>query len=342
MAGSQRSKRTDSSSHQPHNLTRLHTQLLMAHMRVHKRTDWDQFQSTIEKCQALVIDESKGPVMSNTSAKKALVHRDQFLDDETSFLVNFVHGAVIKLDQKALVQSFEGKADTTWENGGIFGVCDRLFITNCMANLNKVSKDKLTADPSIVLTTPKPDLSYGFSLDSFSVDEVEIIGQYADLFCVCPKLVSTFFIIECKAYSQSIENAEVQVSRGAAALLCAQRQLDTLTSALQDENLVDQRSRVFSMTISPQVARLNVNWIVNNNGTLWYYLHQVRIYQLGALDEIKQLRRDIWSVIDWGQEFHRPKVLQTIEALKSKDRHEIWPQEDTPTTSKKPRTGKVD
>lgn len=342
MASSHGSKNTDLSSHQPHNLTRLHTQLLIAHMRVHKRTDRDEFQSTIEKCKALVIDDSKAPVMSDTSAKKALVHRDQFLDDEPSFLVNFLHGAVIKLDQKALVQSFEGQVDTTWENGGIFGICDRLFITNCMANLSEKSKDKLTTDPKIVLTTPKPDLSYGFSIDSFSVDEAEIIGQYADLFCVCPKLASTFFILECKAYSQSIENAEVQVSRGAAALLCAQRQLDILTGALQDEDGVDQRSRVFSMTISPQVARLNVNWIVNSNGTLWYYLHQVRIYQLGDLDEIKQLRRDIWSVIDWGLEFHRPKILKTIEALKGKNKDAIWPRQKASSPSKKRRTSNGD
>lgn len=339
MAGK---KKTDSSSHQPQNLTRLHTLLLMAHMRVHKWTDWIDFQSTIEKCKALVVDESKAPVMSDTSAKKALVHREQFLDDETSFLVNFLHGAVIRLDQKALVQSFDDQVDRVWENDGIFGVCDRLFITNCMAGLSIDQKDKLSNDPNSVLTIPKPDLAYGFSIDSFSIDEAVIFGQYADLFCVCPKLVSVFFIIECKAYNQSIENAEVQVSRGAAALLCAQRQLDTLTGAVHDDNRVDQRSRIFSMTISPQVARLNVNWIVNNNGTLFYYLHQVRRYQLGDLDEIKALRRDIWNVIDWGQEFHRAKILETVEALKGKNRDEIWPQEDASTTSKKRRASKVD
>ena len=303
-------------------------------MLTHNPSIKDDFQETIKKCKALVVDDSKDPVMSDTSAKKALLHRGQFLDDETSFLVNFLHGAVIKLDQKALLHSFEGQLDKVWEKGGIFGVCDRLFIKNCMVGLSKASEDKLSNDPKFVLTTPKPDLAYGFSINSFSKEENLVIGDNIDLFRVCPSLVSVFFLIECKAYKGSIDNAEVQVSRGAAALLCAQRQLDTLTDSVQDDKGVDQRSRVFTMTINPQIARLNVNWIVNENGALWYYLHHVEIYQLEDIEEVKRLRRDIWSIMDWGLEFHRAKVLQTIEALKNKDK-------DASSPSKKRRASKV-
>ena len=313
----------------------------MAHMMTHQSSNWDEFQETIKKCKALVIDDSKDSVMSDSSAKKAIGENELWHDEETSFLIYFVIGAVIKLDARALTQNCEDHVDNTWAKSGICGVADRLFIANCMAGLSKAPKETLSNDPNLVLTTPKPDLAYGFSIPSFSKEENLVIGDYVDLFRVCPKLVSVFFLVECKAYSQSIENAEVQVSRGAAALLCAQRQLDTLTGSIHDENRVDQRSRVFTMTISPQVARLNVNWIVNEGGVLWYYLHRVRIYQLHDLEEVKRLRRDIWSVMDWGLEFHRPKVLQTIEALKGMDKDTIWLREDVSSPSRKRRASKV-
>ena len=329
MASTQHSMEAASNTHQPQNLTRLHLKLLKSNMKVHNMDDWDKFQGTIKKCKALIIDESKDAVMSDASAQKALRYRRQYLDDETSFLMSFVYGAVIKLDSGALVQDSEGQVDQTWLKGGIFGVSDRLFITSCMANLtDKTSRDKLSTDPKVALTIPKPDLAYGFSLFTFSDEENAIMDDYADLFCVCPNLVSVFFIIECKAYCQSIENAEVQASRGTAALMCAQRQLDILTSSLQDENGVDQRSRVFSLCISPQVARINVHWIAaNDEGILKYYLHHVQLYNLERPEEVKQLRRDIWSVMEWGMEIHRPKVLETIEALKSQDADTIWPLE---------------
>lgn len=307
----------------------------MANMMTHQSSNWADFQETINKCKALVIDDSKGSVMSDASAKKALRENEQWADEEPSFLIYFVIGTVIKLDARALTQTCEDREDNTWAKSGICGVADRLFITNCMAGLSKIPKDKLANHPNLVLTTPKPDLAYGFSIHSFSKEDNQVMGDYVDLFRVCPKLVSVFFLIECKAYQQSIDNAEVQVSRGAAALLCAQRQLDILTGSLRDENRVDQRSRVFSMTINPQIARLNVNWIVNEGGVLWYYLHRVRTYHLEDLEDVKRLRRDIWSVMDWGLEFHRPKVLQTIEALKCKHK-------DAPSPSKKRRASKVD
>lgn len=58
-----------------------------------------------------------------------------------------------------------------WENDGIFGICDRLFITNSVANLNKISNDTLSTDPKMVLTT----LNQTYRTVSFSIDEVEII-----------------------------------------------------------------------------------------------------------------------------------------------------------------------
>ena len=329
MPSTQPNKETGSDNHQPHNLTRLHLKLLRSNMKVHNMDDWDNFQGTIKKCKALIIDESKESVMSDSSAQKALRYRRQYLDDENSFLLSFVHAVVIKLDSGALVEDSEGQADDTWLRGGIFGVTDRLFITSCMADLtDKTSKDKLSTDPKVALTIPKPDLAYGFSLYTFSDEEKVIMEDYADLFCVCPNLVSVFFIVECKAYSQSIENAEVQASRGTAALMCAQRQLDILTGSLHDENGVDQRSRVYSLCISPQVARMNVHWITaNDDGTLKYYLHHVQFYQLENPEEVKQLRRDVWSVMEWGMEIHRPKVLETIKALEGKDADTVWPPE---------------
>ena len=57
-------------------------------------------------------------------------------------------------------------------------------------------------------------------------------------------------------------------------------------------------------------------------------------------EEVKKLRRDIWSVIDWGLEFHRPKVLKTIEALKGKNKDSIWPRENASSPSKKRRTSR--
>ncbi|KAL8786871.1 MAG: hypothetical protein Q9195_008028 [Heterodermia aff. obscurata] len=341
MASTQRGKAT-SSSHQPLNLTRLHLKLLKSNMKVHNMDDWAKFQDIIKKCKTLIMDESKDSVMSDASAQKALRYRRQYIDQESSFLMCFLYGAVIKLDSGALVQDSEGQVDETWLKGGIYGVSDVLFLTSCIADLtDKTPKDKLTTDPKVALTIPKPDLAYGFSLFTFSDEENSIMEDYADLFCVCPTLVWVFFIIECKAYRQSIENAGIQASRGAAALMCAQRQLDVLTGSLQDQNQVNQRSRVFSMCISPQVARMNVHWIAaSDEGVLKYYLHHVRYYHLEMPEEIKQLRRDIWSVMEWGMEFHRPKVIETIEALKGKDNDAIWLREDASSPSKKRRASK--
>lgn len=86
-----------------------------------------------------------------------------------------------------------------------------------MANMSQETDfNKVSLYPEGTLTIPKLDIAYGFSKDSLYarrlVHRRELCGSLPSL-----SATGVFFLVECKSCCNSIEMAEIQVSRGAAA-----------------------------------------------------------------------------------------------------------------------------
>ena len=334
MAGDSKKKAPKTiSSGQPNNDTRLCELLLLNCIFKHDPKDVDQFADIINQGKAIAHNENV--TMSEASAKKAMATRYAYESEpETSFLSFFFVGRVVKLDRRVFDDEQQDYVDISWQDYGIHGYQDRTFIQTCMKDLVKnPGYDKKLHDPSKVMSIPKPDLSYGLYKSTFTIDQRSIMESYVAQYQVCSGLVSVFFIVECKAYTNSIDNAELQATRGAAALLCAQRQIDLVAELTFDKDGVDQRSRVFSLSINPNHARLDFHWIRVDGEKPLYYSHRIKTYNLEDEDRVKQLRSDIYEIMDWGNNTHRNRVLETIEALRGKPVVDLSPKEDPKDTA---------
>lgn len=334
MAGGSKTKASNTiSSGQPNNDMRLCELLLINCILKHDPNDVNQFAEIISQGKA--IAHNAQVTMSESSAKKAMATRYTYESEpETSFLSFFLVGRVIKLDRRVFDDEQQDYVDKSWQEYGIHGYQDRIFIQTCMKALIKdPSYDKKLHDPSKVMSIPKPDLSYGLYKSTFTIDERSIMENYVDQYQVCSGLVSVFFIVECKAYTNSIDNAELQATRGAAALLCAQRQIDLVAELTFDKDGVDQRSRVFSLSINPNHARLDLHWIRVDCPKPLYYSHRIKTYNLEAEDKVKELRSDIYEIMEWGNTTHRNRVRETIAALRGKPIVDLSPKEDPKDTA---------
>ncbi|KAG6997583.1 hypothetical protein G7Y79_00039g075450 [Physcia stellaris] len=323
-------KSASGASSQPHNIPRLRNALDLNSIKPHKSTDADTFREVIDLGKNIIKTERHGTTMTDDSAKKAVKLRETYsTTSETSFLVKFLDAAIIKEKREVLYGTREGVKDKDWVEDHILGVWDSPFIRNALSGIitGNAKKDKTTFDPKKIMSVPKPDITYGLMRDAFMESQWQVLEKYVDLYKVHPMVVSAFLVVECKSYNQSIEHAEIQAQRAGAALVCAQRQIYHLTKTLHDKDGMDLRSMVFSLCIDMTHAILNVHFITIQEEGLRYHHHNIEGYSFVKPNSFKDLRRDIWNIMDWGFGTHKKRVLETLAILETMDAAQIWPKE---------------
>ena len=239
---------------------------------------------------------------------------------------------------------FEGtRIERTFDADGVSGVWDTNFHTHALSNIKPVPPQyEEMLSKCEKLSIPKPDLAYGFDRESFTKEEQETILPYADYFRVCPYLVGTFFIVECKGASRSIELAELQASRGAAALVRANHRLNQHAGVPEttEEEPYD-RNCVVSLCVATNCARMSIHWVeTTNSGTDLYHCHMLKEYLYSDNQHIRDLRRDINNTLDWGVLQRRMQITNLIKALKGKGPLPSLKEEAASESSKKRKLSK--
>ena len=65
-------------------------------------------------------------------------------------------------------------------------------------------------------------------------------------------------------------------------------------------------------------ARLNLHFIETGRHKPYYHMHRLRTYSLENIDDIKTLRRNIWNVLEYGLQYRRQHVINTLGLLDDK------------------------
>ena len=271
--------------------------------------------------------------------RKAHNHK---LDNEVTFSSVFW---VILVKDTRNVNKDGIKSKQTFDSEGILGVWDTDFQINALSELKNIpAENHVLFERFPKLKTLKPDLAYGFERRSFTHEEEVVIGAHVDYFQICPYCVATFFIIECKGAQRNIQVAQFQASRGAAALVRANRRLNEHAGLVEptiEGNVKRDRNCVISLSLDQRSASMFVHWVETTpaRGDI-YHAHLLKEYLYSRDAEIKDLRRDINNVLDWGAFTRRKQVEELIQALRGKPVLLCLKEEVASKSSKKRRLSK--
>ncbi|KAM0794019.1 hypothetical protein BDR22DRAFT_49414 [Usnea florida] len=169
------------------------------------------------------------------------------------------------------------------------------------------------------MTAPKPDYTYGIRENQYPDILSQKFGTHTRaLMGVAPEMVHPYFIIEGKTTKGDLADAENQAIRGGATLVRARRLLNA-KAGVGDVAGPDPMSFVYSMTMDTNIARIWLNWceilpkqkreeyvnddgLPKDEGDLYETYHMNPLYTALLDDEemLKELRRKLNNIIDWG------------------------------------------
>ena len=169
------------------------------------------------------------------------------------------------------------------------------------------------------MTTPKPDYTYGIRENQYPDSHSQRFSTHTRaLIGIAPEMVHPYFIIEGKTTKGDLADAENQAIRGGSTLVRARRLLNA-KAGIGDVVGADSRSFVYSMTMDTNIARIWLNWCEispkkrqggdENDGEqsqereeLYETYHMNSLYTalLDDEDMLKELRRKLNNIIDWG------------------------------------------
>ncbi|KAM0796488.1 hypothetical protein BDR22DRAFT_893174 [Usnea florida] len=232
-----------------------------------------------------------------------------------------------------------------WADDGLDDKSDVPFVRGILF------QDLQRTEAQLGLTNPKPDFTFGFK-DPANPPRTtpRLSSANTTLIKMAESLRHPFFVVENKSTQDPIEEAENQAIRSGAALVEARRQLENNARPVgETENEgIDMNSFAFSCCWVPQYANIFVHWYElrkeeppidpfdgptneaagNNDATeqsdtyssIWH-MNLVQGYSFGREEDMKEFRRDIDNILDWGVSPERKEALRVLElklAAKSK------------------------
>ena len=168
-------------------------------------------------------------------------------------------------------------------------------------------------DPKFKVSTPQPDLLYGYNLRSLPTPQRQFLSQGREMIANTSSLVLPFFVIEFKNDAGNLAVATNQCLGGSATCVnIAERLNARLRECKKTEGVRFIDTASFSIAMNSSDARLHISWKAND---LKYYTARVRCYQLQEPEQYKRFWNDVRNVIDWGTDQRLCDIRNAIEHL---------------------------
>ena len=264
---------------------------------------WYTLPSSIDQAVKKVIDGKRPGDMRPESAKK--------INRGIAITKNMIEATVFDRLWHDLVKQYRLVEDVKnpgqfvaeeWDFKGLLAARDQIFHQKCVSTLDLTNEAELEAFNNLPnAKIPKPDVVYGI-YDLFFHDSDNIALQLlAPWVNISPGLNFPFLVIEFKALG-AMQEAQLQALRAGSTLVDAHRQMKSLAKMLDlNEAGVDASNIIFSVCITPEQALLYVHWCeVANGGRAKFNMMCVKQYHIGPEDDLRKLRRDIDSILEWG------------------------------------------
>lgn len=191
-------------------------------------------------------------------------------------------------------------------DSGLDKTQEQLFVEGLLPTLEK----------GFGLSTPKPDLVFGFEMERFPTESTpRLSDNVLQVIRVAPGIEHPFFVIEAKGGSAPIEEAENQAIRSGAALVNARRLLEQMIPGVPQPVIggPDPASWVFSCAWVPRMAEIFVHWLeFNSKGEPIYHMNLIQSYMMSRAEELQAFRRAIHNILDWGLQPARRQALDEL------------------------------
>ncbi|KAL9128680.1 MAG: hypothetical protein Q9217_002673 [Psora testacea] len=179
------------------------------------------------------------------------------------------------------------------------------------------------------MKNPTPDYCYGLSAKSFNIPPgVMITPELHAILGVAPGVIHPFLIIEGKADRGQLAEAQNQACRGGATLVNAAR-LFLERIGVTDVDSADERTVVFSATMSPAIMEISIHWAEITKDGVRYHMNELVTRVFREDDQLVDLRRMLHNIINWGcntrrkdlDTFHRKlhefQIQETLKELEA-------------------------
>ncbi|KAL9127050.1 MAG: hypothetical protein Q9217_003994 [Psora testacea] len=173
------------------------------------------------------------------------------------------------------------------------------------------------------MKNPKPDYTYGIKRTQFPAPR-DVVRSKAVSFLqeISPLMYHAFLIIEGKSDAGQAGEAENQARRGGATLVNAARMLSEKIGEKEADG-ADDRTFVYSVTLSPQVMEIWVHWAEVVNKETYIHMNNVASISLRTNDAVPMMRRWLHNILEWGCFTRRNQLKILHEKLHEYERREM-------------------
>ena len=284
-----------------------------------------QNQNFIKEANERVVTDRNSPMKPEQLSLIEQAYEAARARNEATFLVIFWENLITWTRTVGQGESWQDppRIRKTWLSDFVMANRDQEFLKDCVDKIKPANESEerlLAALPKI--TTPKPDLVYGLMLDGWcSAEEVAVIHRLGRHSMPSRDLVLPSFLVEGKSIDGNIEEAELQVMRGGAALNASFRRLDKEAGTVFEGNGPDERSMVYSLIFGPMYARLNVHWTQIEDGKeIAYYTHRLQKYDMSDVEAWKDIRNAVHNILDWTALERKNMVKRILGVIVEHDR----------------------
>ncbi|KAL8705579.1 MAG: hypothetical protein Q9201_001320 [Fulgogasparrea decipioides] len=283
----------------------------------------------IEQATDKVLKEDRNDGMRTASAAKFLTTQEEYAVAPEHTIFSEIWPLIFKTERQ--VKDGEDWVMQDWKDDGLYYNPDVLFLIETVTALDlKNEKNKPYADLIPRVKDPKPDLCFGLAQKAFSDDEMKWIAPVEFCASVQTMLYFGFFIVEFKGPGGGIAEAEDQAARSASTLVEASREFYH-AAGQRDLGKIgpDTDNIIFSLCMTPGHARMFVHWAwVKSPDNIEYHMTRVESYNTLKGTEVKNLRLDIYRIMDWGLLGRKWKIKTMLPMIEhrandiAKDREE--------------------
>jgi hypothetical protein len=268
-----------------------------------------------------IVDGKRESVMKPDSARRFRTVLDKMkIRNETSvssrlmpFLVK--DGRVVSGEQSGERRPFQDDF-LDWNNDADFRTAS--------VPIPADKRHEKDVDKAFGVKNPRPDVVFGFDLDAFSQDELQLFNRFDPE--LSKGIVSPFFAVQWKGSKGTVNDAKIQVRRDGVAMVCARRKAQSTVAAFHltpktnsnrdaiKEDL-DLDTIAFSAAITPDLAFIYVHWAQDTGDKVIWHMAVIKKFFMDD-DEVPKIRAVMRNIIDWNLDSRMAALRRELKVYK--------------------------